>query len=202
MKQLIMHLVVSYGYFGIFGALVIGIFGAPVPDELLLTYAGYLSFKGEMQLHLAILAAFLGSVCGITLSYGVGRFFGLFLFQKYGRFLHLTPERLGRAHDWFGRYGKWTLVAGYFVPGVRHLVACLAGTSRLGFASFALFAYAGGFIWTVSYILFGYFMGRDWVRLSGELHRHLLLGSVAVIAAMAGWLIFRRLRRKGQNGEV
>jgi len=200
-KQLIMHLVVSYGYFGIFGALVIGIFGAPVPDELLLTYAGYLSFKGEMQLHLAIVTAFLGSVCGITLSYGVGRSFGLYLFEKYGRYLHLTPERLGKAHDWFGRYGKWTLLAGYFVPGVRHLVACLAGTSRLGFSSFALFAYAGGLLWTSSYVIFGYYMGKDWSRLSEELHRHLLLGSVVVITAIVGWLIFRWLRRKGQKGE-
>ncbi len=199
MKQLIMHLVVSYGYFGIFGALVIGIFGAPIPDELLLTYAGYLSFKGEMRLHLAILAAFLGSVCGITLSYGVGRSFGLYLFEKYGRFLHLTPERLGKAHDWFGRYGKWTLVAGYFVPGVRHLVACLAGTSRLKFFTFALYAYAGGFLWACSYVVFGYFMGKDWSRLSEELHRHLLLGSLVVVAAVAAWLIVRRLRRKGKE---
>jgi len=186
-----MHLVVSYGYFGIFGALVIGIFGAPVPDELLLTYAGYLSFKGEMQLHLAILTAFLGSVCGITLSYWVGRFFGLFLFHKYGRFLHLTPERLGRAHDWFGRYGKWTLVVGYFVPGVRHLVACLAGTSRLKLSTFAPYAYGGGLIWTTSYILFGYYMGKDWRRMSGKLHGHLLLGSLVVVLVIAGWSLFK-----------
>ena len=201
MKQLIMHLVVSYGYLGIFGALVIGIFGAPIPDELLLTYAGYLSFKGEMQLHLAILTAFLGSVCGITLSYGVGRSFGLYLFEKYGRYIHITPERLGKAHDWFGRYGKWTLAAGYFVPGVRHLVACLAGTSRLGFSSFALFAYAGGFIWTVAYILFGYYMGKDWSRLSEDLHRHLLLGSSIVVGAVLGWFLIRRIREKGRLKE-
>lgn len=198
MKHLIMHLVVSYGYFGIFGALVIGIFGAPIPDELLLTYAGYLSYKGELNFRLAILAAFLGSVCGITLSYGVGRSAGLYLFEKYGRYVHITPERLGKAHEWFGRYGKWTLAIGYFVPGIRHLIACLAGASRLRFSVFALFAYAGGIIWTSSYILLGYFMGKDWSRLSGELHRHLLLGSIIVAGAVFVWFLIRGMWAKGR----
>jgi membrane protein DedA with SNARE-associated domain len=143
LKHFIMHLVVVYGYPGIFGALVIGIFGAPIPDEILLSFAGYLSSKGEMKLHLAIIAALLGSACGISLSYGIGRFFGLYLFEKYGHYIRITPENLAKVHDWFNRYGKWTLAAGYFVPGIRHLVAYLAGTSRLRFSTFALFAYVG-----------------------------------------------------------
>jgi membrane protein DedA with SNARE-associated domain len=192
---------VSYGYFGIFGALVIGIFGAPIPDEILLSYAGYLAFKGEMQLHLAMLTAFLGSVCGISLSYGLGRSFGLYLFEKYGRFVRITPERLQKAHDWFGRYGKWTLMVGYFIPGVRHLVACLAGTSRVSFSIFALFAYTGGLLWTCSYILFGYYMGKDWNRLSEKLHHHLLLGSIIVACAVLGWFLIRRLWVKGRIKE-
>jgi membrane protein DedA with SNARE-associated domain len=200
-KQFVMHLVESYGYPGIFGTLVIGIFGAPIPDEILLSFAGYLAFKGELKLHLAILTAFLGSICGISLSYGVGRFFGLYLFEKYGRFVRITPERMRLAHDWFGRYGKWTLVAGYFIPGLRHLIACLAGASRLGFSTFALFAFTGGLFWTGSYIIFGYYMGKDWNRLSEKLHQHLLIGSIAVAAALLGWFLIRRILVKCRTKE-
>ncbi|HOP41616.1 MAG TPA: DedA family protein [Geobacteraceae bacterium] len=200
MKQLLMHWIVVYGYPGIFAGLLLGIFGAPIPDEVILSFAGYLAFKGTMKLHLAILAATLGSVCGISLSYAVGRSFGLFIFERYGRFIGITPERLGKAHTWFGRYGKWTLVPGFFVPGIRHLIAILAGTSRLRYTTFSLFAYAGGFIWTTTYIIFGYYMGKDWHRMSGELHRHLLLGSAIVAVAIGAWLLFRRMRRnKGLN---
>ncbi|MBA2251795.1 MAG: DedA family protein, partial [Nitrospirales bacterium] len=38
--------IADYGYVAIFGLLVLGIVGLPVPDEALLTFVGYLSFQG------------------------------------------------------------------------------------------------------------------------------------------------------------
>jgi membrane protein DedA with SNARE-associated domain len=34
-----------YGYWGIFSSLLLGIVGVPIPDEWLLTFAGYLVYK-------------------------------------------------------------------------------------------------------------------------------------------------------------
>ena len=102
--------------------------------------------------------------------------------ERYGRFVGITPERLGRAHDWFGRYGKWTLLPGFFIPGVRHLIAYLAGTSRLKYSTFSLFAYAGGFLWTTTFILLGYYMGKDWHTDVGDEAQASSVG-----AAMWGW---------------
>jgi membrane protein DedA with SNARE-associated domain len=62
--------ITTYGYVAIFGLLILGIVGLPVPDEALLTFVGYLSFKGELHLGGAVLAAILGTSCGITISYG------------------------------------------------------------------------------------------------------------------------------------
>lgn len=193
MKQLLLHWIVEYGYPGIFAALLLGIFGAPIPDEVVLSFAGYLAFKGTLQLHFAILAASLGSVCGISLSYVVGRSFGLFLVERYGRFAGITSERLGRVHDWFGRYGKWLLLPGFFIPGARHLIAYLAGTSRLKYSTFSLFAYAGGFLWTTTFILLGYYMGKDWHQISAMLHKHLRIGSAIVVLALLAWFLIRWL---------
>jgi membrane protein DedA with SNARE-associated domain len=36
MTQLLLHWIVLYGYPGIFAALLLGIFGAPIPDEVIL----------------------------------------------------------------------------------------------------------------------------------------------------------------------
>ncbi len=196
MKQLFLHWIVVYGYPGIFAALLFGIFGAPIPDEVILSFAGYLSFKGTLQLHYAILAATLGSLCGISLSYAIGRSFGLYLFERYGRYIGISPERLGKAHVWFGRYGKWTLLPGLFIPGIRHLIAYLAGTSRLKYATFSIFAYAGGLLWTTTFILLGYYMGKDWHRMSETLQHHLLLGSGIVTLAILVWFLVRWLQRK------
>lgn len=41
--------ITHYGYVAIFVLLMLGIVGLPVPDEALLTFVGYLSFKGDLQ---------------------------------------------------------------------------------------------------------------------------------------------------------
>ena len=79
MEQHILAWITQYGYLAIFGLLVFGIVGLPVPDETLLTFTGYLVFKGHLSLPLACAAAFAGSTCGITISYTLGRTFGLAL---------------------------------------------------------------------------------------------------------------------------
>jgi len=43
-----------YGYLAIFLLLLLGIVGLPVPDETLLLFVGYLSFKGDLRLGAAL----------------------------------------------------------------------------------------------------------------------------------------------------
>jgi membrane protein DedA with SNARE-associated domain len=135
--------IVRHGYVGLFSLLVLGIVGLPVPDEVVLTYAGALAHAGSLTLHAVLLVAFCGSASGITLSYWLGRAPGARLVGWLGPRLGLTPARLTRAQRWFEHWGRWTLVVGYFVPGIRHLTAIVAGTSGLRFRSFAVFAYPG-----------------------------------------------------------
>ena len=116
-----LHLVTRFGYAGIVFLLAVGIVGAPIPDETLLAFSGYLVCRGDLALVPALASGFLGSALGITLSYALGRTLGHHLLQRYGRYVQLTHERLDRAHAWFERLGKWTLTFGYFVPGLRPL---------------------------------------------------------------------------------
>jgi membrane protein YqaA with SNARE-associated domain len=118
--ETISHWIAHYGYAGIFFLLLFGIIGLPVPDEWLLTFAGYLVFKNNLLLLPTYIAAALGSMCGITVSYGLGRSLGLFVIHHYGRLFRISPEQLDKVHAWFDRFGTWTLLIGYFIPGVRH----------------------------------------------------------------------------------
>ena len=69
------------------------------------------------------------------------------------------------------------LVVGPFIPGVRNLIGYVAGASKLRIHIFARFAYLGALISSVSFVTFGYFVGR-----------HLPWGysRVALIAIAAG----------------
>jgi membrane protein DedA with SNARE-associated domain len=196
-----LHLIQTYGYLGIFSSLVLGIFGLPVPDETILAFVGYLVFKGYFHPVPTLLMAFLGSICGITVSYAVGRTLGLPLLARYGKYLHVTPERLAQAHQWFEKYGKWSLFGGYFLPGVRHLTALSAGVSGLEYRHFAPFAYSGGLLWVATFLTLGYVVGDEWHRIMPLVHSYLLTLVAAVIGlGSAGYLVYR-IRRAHRETE-
>ncbi|HEY1216084.1 MAG TPA: DedA family protein [Bryobacteraceae bacterium] len=186
-----------YGYTGLFGLLVLGIVGLPVPDETLLVLTGYLISQGHLHPVWAFVAAFGGSACGITISYILGRTLGYRFVTRYGRWVHLTEERVEKIHHWFNRLGHWLLAVGYFIPGVRHFTAFVAGTSCLEYPSFALFAYLGAFVWVSSFLALGYFVGEKWESVLAVVDRYLIVICVAV--AIAGGIFWWwRLRKRKQ----
>ena len=188
--------ITQYGYAAICLLLMMGIAGLPVPDEWLLTFSGYLIFKGRLHPALTLLAAFCGSACGISLSYWLGRTFGLYVIHRFGRYLHITDERMSKAHQWFERAGEWSLTFGYFIPGVRHLTALVAGAAELRMTKFALFAYSGALIWSCTFLALGYFVGEGWTDASAQAHKYILIACAALAAAGLIWWTARKLRQR------
>jgi membrane protein DedA with SNARE-associated domain len=199
MIETIIHWIAVHGYGVIFALFAFGIIGLPVPDEWLLAYLGHLIYKGRLLPGPTVAMAFLGSICGMTFNYVLGRTFGLYLVRKFGGIFRVTPEKLGRMHDWYKHSGKWALMIGYFLPGVRHVTAITAGTSKMTFWEFALFAYTGGFIWSITFISLGYFLEEEWARETKRIHHILEIGSVAVVLVVAGYLLWKRTRQTRSN---
>jgi membrane protein DedA with SNARE-associated domain len=165
-----------------------------VPDETLLTLAGVFVRRGELPLGPTYLAGALGAMTGITVSYALGRFVGVPLLHRYGRVVHLSEARVRQAHEWFRRWGGWTLFVGYWVPGLRHLIALVAGSSELEPRLFALFAYAGALVWAAAFLSLGYYVGDRWRPVLHALQRP-RIAAVAVIGAIClTWVLARRRR--------
>jgi membrane protein DedA with SNARE-associated domain len=192
MEQHVLAWITQYGYLAIFSLLVFGIVGLPVPDETLLTFTGYLVFKGHLSPLLAFLAAFGGSACGITLSYTLGRTFGLQLIHRYGRYVRITEDHINKAHAWFARVGHWGLTFGYFIPGVRHFTAYAAGMSAVEAPQFALFAYSGAALWAASFISLGYFLGERWQVVQKNVDQYLKGVAVALLILAVGYMVWRK----------
>lgn len=191
-----------HGYFGLFGLLLFGIAGLPMPDETLLVFAGYLAFSGRLRLAPTMITAFGGSCCGISVSYVLGRSAGAFLVQRLGPALRLTSARVERTQARFDRLGPWAFTAGFFVPGVRQLAALLAGSTRVSWSVFAVFAALGALLWSQTYVLAGYFFGESWRRLAAPT-RHALFRTAGLAAAGLGLAVLlwrRRARRRHRNG--
>jgi membrane protein DedA with SNARE-associated domain len=185
--------VATYGYVALFFLLVLGIVGLPIPDETLLVFSGYLISGGHLHPAGAFLTAMAGSWCGITLSYIIGRTLGLGFVHRFGKYIHITEARLAKVHQWFDRLGHWALFAGYFIAGVRHFTAIVAGTSKLEYRSFAAYAYSGGAVWSATFLTLGYFVGENWRKIAESLHEYVLYASIVLIAAVVVFVVFKKV---------
>lgn len=187
-------LITRYGYIGIFSALALGVVGLPVPDEVLLTYVGYNIFQGKMMYLPAIASAFLGSVTGISISFVIGSKLGLPFLRKFGPKIHISQARIEYTQSLFKKYGNAVLIIGYFIPGVRHLTAYLAGISRMDFRKFMIFAYSGALLWSITFISLGHELGERWFLVEEYVHRYGFYGLAAVILLLVGAFVFIKFR--------
>src|SRR5262245_59529566 len=94
----------QYGYTAIFCLLVGGIVGLPIPDQLVLIFSGYCVTARALSLGPTLAAAILGTICGMALSYAIGRGAGAYLSTT-----RFSATRLENARGWFERFGMWTL---------------------------------------------------------------------------------------------
>ena len=194
--ELLDHFLANYGYFAIFFLLMLGIVGPLIPDDTILVLSGLAVHRGPLQLGTTIAVAYAGSLCGITLSYTLGRTGAIYVLERFPPVERWVNRHLPQVQTWFERYGKWTLFFGYFIAGVRHVTALAAGMSNVRLKTFALFAWPGGLAWVISFISIGYFLGAEWEQIHRRFNRGALIGA-ALVAAIA--LIAWYLRRKKAN---
>lgn len=196
--QTILNWVSVYGAPALFVLLMLGIVGLPVPDETLLVFSGYLIFKGTLHAPTTWMFAFLGSACGITLSYTIGRTLGMTAVTKYGKYLHIDEPKVKKMEEFFKGYGHWSLTFGYYIAGVRHFTALVAGMSKLEFPVFALFAWGGAAIWLSTFLAIGYFLGDKWEAAAENAHHILLYVAGGAVLAGIGYYLYRR-RKSGAD---
>jgi membrane protein DedA with SNARE-associated domain len=186
----------NYEYPGIVVLLMLGIVGLPLPDETLLLFVGYLSFKGELSMPLSLLSAVLGSACGITISYGLGHLLGSRVPTTLGPWLHISETHFLTAQRWARQWGAYGLLVAYFIPGLRHVGALTLGAAGLRYPTFAVFAYTGAVVWSTTFITAGYLLGEEWVTSSVALHqtfRYIGIGAVVTVVGLLMAMRFRHL---------
>lgn len=189
----LLELVFQYSYGGLFAAMALGLFGLPVPDEVLLTAAGFLVSRGSMELGWTMLASVGGSVVGMSASYWLGRSLGLALLRKYGRRFGLTDSRLERHGQLMERWGQAIVLIGYFVPGLRHVTALLSGVGKRSYPTFVFYAALGALLWTSVYELAGSLLGEHWREVTTLVNRDSILLLAGAFVLAAALLIWKRL---------
>nr|WP_245339255.1 DedA family protein [Paenibacillus shirakamiensis] len=178
-----------YGYLAMYGLLALGFVGIPVPDETLVVTFGGLTAEGHFVFWIALLMTFLGSMTGMMLSYTVGRVIGTPLLHKFGKWIFITPSRLEKTEKWFAKYGNWSVLFGYFVPGLRQVTSYLSGVYRLPLPVYLTYAGIGSAIWCTTFMCIGSLVGHNWRKIAIYLHHHVWRMSLLVLTILLIGLI-------------
>jgi membrane protein DedA with SNARE-associated domain len=190
-ETILFHWITHYGYLGLFGSLVLGIVGLPVPDELLMTFTGYMVYMGKLHYGTSLAVGVAGSLAGMSVSYFIGSRFGYPLLEKFGPKIHFTREKWLKTHAWFERFGKFAVTVGYFIPGLRHLSSYFAGIGKWPYRTFIAFAFPGGLLWCFVFITLGRVLGKHWKSYTQLLHKYMLEGFMLLLLLVLCWWLVR-----------
>ncbi len=165
MYSLIQQAVDTLSYFGLVLLMFAENLFPPIPSELIMPLAGYLSSQGKLSLIGAIVAGTVGSVLGALPFYGVARWFGhdrmSAFVERHGHWLALSRRDLDRADRIFKRHGDWIILFGRLVPGVRSLISLPAGVYAMPIGRFLLLTASGSAIWSAFLAVAGYQLAEN-----------------------------------------
>jgi membrane-associated protein len=142
---------------------------------------------------LVALGCAVAAVVGDQVGYAFGKKMGPTLMKReQSRFL--KPEYFVKAEAFFERHGAKAIVLARFVPIVRTFCPVIAGTSNMHYRTFVKFNVIGGVVWSVGFVLLGYFLGKAFPGIGDNLE-------IAIVIIVAASVIpigieFLRHRRK------
>lgn len=176
----------NLGYFGIFILMFLESTVFPIPSEVVIIPAGYLAFKGEMNIYIVILLGVLGSLCGALFNYYFALKFGRKFLLKYGKYFLVSEETIKKTDIFFRNHGHISTFSGRLIPGLRHYISLPAGLARMNLFVFCLYTTLGATIWVIILTILGYYIG-DNEALVKEYLKYLIIGLLVFLVLLGVW---------------
>ena len=137
----------DWGYVGIIVLMAMESSIFPVPSEVVIPPAAYWASQGKMNFWGVVLAGTFGSWLGSAITYGVARGFERAIVVRFGKWFHITEEKIARAERFVHRYEAGGIFFARLLPVVRHLISIPAGFIKMNFKTFSIMTTLGSFLW-------------------------------------------------------
>jgi len=190
-------IVSSWGYIGIFGLMILESSSLPLPSEVVLPFAGYLVYKGNLNFWVTVFVATVIAIVGSLIDYYIG-LKGIEVLSKrrvLGRVI-FSMDQLAVAGRWFQKYGALAIFLTRLIPVLRTIISFPAGAAKMPLSKFLVFTTTGCFIWNALLIYVGYYLGTKWIEVAGFFH-------IAILAVIAFFVIlavvYIIIRKKGRK---
>ncbi len=190
-------LLMRYGYWAAASAVLAEGIGIPMPGQTLLIAGGIEAAGGRMNIAWLLLLVAASAILGNSLGYAIGYWGGRFVLNQF----KVNPQRQQYLENLFMRRGGFVILFGRFVDGLRQLNGIVSGIMKMPWWSFTSYNVAGALLWTATWGLGSYYLGRRIHFIAGFFHHHhallFVLGLVALLA-----LVFYLLRSTRRNEDV
>jgi membrane protein DedA with SNARE-associated domain len=184
-----------YGLWAIFFLVLVEDFGIPVPGETVIIAASIYAGSGRLNVVAVGVVAFFAAVLGDNIGYGIGRFGGRRLVDRWGKYVFLTPERLDKAEEFFDRQGAKIITIARFIEGLRQANGIIAGITKMHWLRFIAYNALGAALWVGTWVSIGYFAGQHINTIYSLITRYSLYVAIAAVVVIVG-LIARHVMRK------
>ena len=187
------------GYLGVFLLMLAENVFPPIPSELIMPLAGFVSARGDLNIVLVILVGTAGSVVGALPWYYAGALFGRDrlkrMANRYGRWLTVSSVDIDVASLWFARHGAAAVFFGRLIPAIRTLISVPAGIVNMPLLPFLAYSTIGSLIWTALLAVTGYLLQSQYELVE----QYVDPISKSVLIAVIAIYVYRFIRFKPQQ---
>lgn len=189
----IVETVGSLGYIGIFIMMFLESSFFPFPSEVVMIPAGYLAYKGEMNIYIAIVVGILGSLSGALFNYYLAVKFGRRFLIKYGKYFFIKEHTIAKMEEFFRSHGHISTFSGRLIPAVRQYISFPAGLARMNLFIFCLYTSLGAGIWVIILTLLGYFLGGNEALIKEYLHYIIII--ILILLSLLTYWYYRKVKK-------
>jgi len=193
----VIHVISLGGYVGVVALMGIESACIPLPSEIIMTFAGYLVYKGQFNLFWVATVGAVGCNLGSVLAYWIGAKGGRPLVERYGKWVLMSHHDLDRMTEFFNKYGSITVLLARLLPVVRTFIAFPAGIARMPRLRFHIYTFAGSWPWCYALAFAGMKLGEKWhtdPRFYAVYHRFHLVVEVVLLVAIV-WFVWSHVSR-------
>lgn len=201
LKSLLLNSHGVFAYATVFAVLVACGLGVPLPEDISLILGGFMAHQGAARLPIMMAVGFVGILIGDSLIYLAGRRIGRNVGKSGGFFASIvTPEKRARVEGLFGRHGQKIVMIARFMPGVRAVTYLTAGSAGMRYRWFILWDGLAAMASAPIFVFLGFTFGDRLQLIIGAIKRGERWVLIAMLVALVGFFVYRRLRPSGGGG--
>jgi membrane-associated protein len=194
------YLLSTFGVYGLpvlFGVLLFGGIGVPLPGSLLLVAAGSFIEQGEIDQWSVLSLASLGVILGDNVGYALGRWGGRRVVRWLSRFVG-GEERLEHVEGWLKRRGGTGIfLSRWLLTPLGPFVNLASGMAGYPWPRFLFLAVTGEVLWVLLYVTLGKLFS-DRVGAISEVLGDFTWAIVGLILVLVlGWKLWQYFRASG-----